>query len=78
MITNSKSESKLQVRGNSREEVKSFTYLGANVTKDGRSTVDQKKRIILASVQMKKLASIWKTNNISKKIKTALFNNLFM
>ena len=76
MKTNSKSESKLKVRGSDVEEVDSFTYLGANVTTDGGSTVDLKKRIALASAQMKKLANIWKTNNISKKTKTTLFKSL--
>ena len=57
MKTNSKSGNNLQVRGNEVEEVESFTYLGANVTKDGGGTVDLKKRIALASAQMKKLAT---------------------
>ena len=40
MKTNSKSEDKLKVKGSEVEEVESFTYLGANVTKDGGSTAD--------------------------------------
>ena len=40
------------------EEVYSFTYLGANVTKDGGSTADVRKRIAMASGSFRRLDSI--------------------
>jgi len=58
MKTNSKSDNKLKVGESEVEEVESFTYLGANVTKDGGGTVDVKKRVALASVQFKRLSNI--------------------
>jgi len=42
------------------EEVDSFTYLDANVTKDGGSTADARKRIAMASGSFRRLDSIWK------------------
>ena len=50
---NSRSDEKLRVQGNEVEEVESFTYLGANVTKDGGGAVDVRRRIALASAQLK-------------------------
>ena len=35
MKANSKRDENLQVRGNDVEEVENFTYLGANVSRDG-------------------------------------------
>ncbi|KAK7502126.1 hypothetical protein BaRGS_00006490, partial [Batillaria attramentaria] len=42
--TNGKSNASLKVGHSEVEEVESFTYLGANVTKDGGGTADIKKR----------------------------------
>jgi len=78
MKSNSKNSVKLKVGPNDVEEVENFTYLGANVTMDGGGTADVKKRIALASGQMKKLANIWKTNNISRKTKATLFKSLVL
>ena len=76
MKSNSNSENKLKVRQNEVEKVDSFTYLGANVTKDVGGTADMKRRIALASGQMKKLRKIWKTSNISRKTKATIFKSL--
>ena len=46
---NNKSEARLMVENCEVEEVDSFTYLGANVTKDGGSSADVRKRIAMAS-----------------------------
>ena len=75
---NSKNEDKLTVRQNEVEEVDSFTYLGANVTKDGGGTADVKKRVALASAQFKKLSGVWKAADITKKTKTSLFKSLVL
>ena len=78
MKANSKSDCKLKVRQKEVEEVDKFTYLGANVSKDGGTTADIKKRIALASSQMKKLGNIWKTSNISRRTKASLFKSLVL
>ena len=73
MKVNSKSKEKLNVKGNNVEEVDSFIYLGASVTKDGGGTADIKRRIALASAQFKRLSNIWRAGDISSKTKTSLF-----
>jgi endonuclease/exonuclease/phosphatase family metal-dependent hydrolase len=78
MKANSRRDENLQVGGNDVEEVESFTYLGANISRDGGGTADVKKRIALASAQMKRLTNIWKATGISKKTKTSLFKSLVM
>lgn len=42
-----KSTASLNVTNSEIEEVDSFTYLGANVTKDGRVTADIRKKIAI-------------------------------
>ncbi|XP_022781588.1 uncharacterized protein LOC111322699 [Stylophora pistillata] len=59
MKANNKNDDKLKVRGSEVEEVETLTYLGANRTKDGGGTADVKKRVALASSQMKRLSNIW-------------------
>ncbi|KAI4883820.1 hypothetical protein NFI96_002543 [Prochilodus magdalenae] len=78
MKVNSKSDDKLKAGGQEVEEVESFAYLGANVTKDGGGTADVKKRIALASAQMKRLSNIWQDRNISRKTKAFLFKSLVL
>jgi hypothetical protein len=78
MKANSKSEDKLKVGESEVEEVESFTYLGASVTKDGGGTADIKKRVALASAQFKRLSNIWQASDISKKTKTSLFKSLVL
>ena len=78
MKTNSKNEDKLKVGDNEVEEVESFTYLGANVTKDGGGTADVKRRIALASAQFKRLSNIWQAGDISRKTKSSLFKCLVL
>ena len=68
----------MRVRGNEIEEVENFTYLGANVTKDGGGAVDVRRRIALASAQFKRISNIWQASNISRKIKVSLFKSLVM
>ena len=59
MKANNKNDDKLKVRGSEVVEVETLTYLGANGTKDGGGTADVKKRVALASSQMKRLSNIW-------------------
>ena len=57
------------------EEVDSFTYLGANVTKDGGRTTDVRNRIAMASGSFRRLDSIWKATYIGRKTKVSLFKS---
>ena len=66
MRVNIKSEVKLTVKAIDIQEVDSFTYLGINVTKDGRGSVDFRRRISLASAQFKRITSIWKAGDQKK------------
>jgi hypothetical protein len=75
---NSRSNNKLRAGESEVEEVESFTYLGANVTKDGGSTVDVRKRVAMASAQFKRLTNIWQAGNISRKTKISLFKSLVL
>ncbi|KAK7486132.1 hypothetical protein BaRGS_00022598, partial [Batillaria attramentaria] len=76
--TNSKSDASLTVGHSEVEGVESFTYLGANVTKDGGGTADIKKRVALASASFKRLSNIWQATNISRKTKASLYNCLVL
>ena len=76
--TNSKRDENLTAGGNEIEDVESFTYLGANVTKDGGSTADIKRRIALASASFRKLNNIWRARDINKKTKASLFKSLVL
>ena len=78
MKANSRSDDKLKVGDNEVEEVESFIYLGANVTRDGGGTADVQKRRAIASGQMKRLSNIWKASNISRKTKATLFKSLVL
>ena len=53
-------------------------YLGANVTKDGGSTADIKKRIGLASTTFKRLSSSWQATDIGRKTRVSLFKSLVL
>ena len=71
MKANSRSDEKLRVRGNEVEVVESFTYLRANVTKDGGGAVDVRRRIALASAQFNsRISNIWQASDINRKTKS--------
>lgn len=75
---NSKSEANLTVRNSEVEEVLSFTYLGANVTKEGGGTADIKNRITMFGTSFRWLDNIWKAMDISRKTKVSLFKSLVL
>ena len=60
------------------EDVESFTYLGAEVSKDGGSTGDIRRRIGLAWGAFQRLRKVWYTRNIGRKTKITLFKTLIM
>jgi len=47
------------------ETVKTFKYLGATITEDGRSESEIKIRLVIATGALVKIKSIWKYKNIS-------------
>ena len=77
MKVNSRNNERLRVRESMVEEVDSFTYLGAQVTKDG-ATLDIKKRAALAYASFNRLIEIWSARNMSRKTKATLFKTLVL
>lgn len=73
-----KSTASLNVTNCEIEGVDSFTYLGANVTKDGRVTGDIRKKIAMAGPSFRRLDSIWRVNNINRKVKVSLYKSLLL
>ena len=51
--------------GQQGEEVMAFKYLGATLTKDGRSTAEIKIRLDIATASMAKLNKIWSSKDLS-------------
>ena len=78
MKVNSRNNERLRVRESMVEEVDSFTYLGAQVTKDGGATLDIKKRAALAYASLNRIIDIWSARNISRKAKATLFKTLVL
>ena len=60
------------------EEVMAFKYLGATLTKDGRSTAEIKMRLAIATASMVKLNKIWSSKDISFATKIKLFKTLVL
>ena len=78
MKVNSRNNEGLRVRESMAEEVDSFTYLGAQMTKDGGGTLDIKMRTALAYASFNRLNKVWNAGDISKKTKTTLFKTLVL
>ena len=53
------------MNGQQLEEVDAFKYLGATLSKDGRSTTEINTRIAIATAAISKLTKIWRNNDIS-------------
>ena len=64
--------------GEQLEEVDAFKYLGATLTKDGRSTSEIKTRLAMATAAMAKLNRFWKSRSISFNTKIKLFRSLVL
>mgnify|MGYP006273469667 CR=1 FL=1 len=78
VLVNSANDTTAQIymNGQQLEEVDAFKYLGATLTKDGRSTTEIKTRLAMATSAMTKLNKIWRSNDISFKTKVKLFRSL--
>ena len=66
----------ISMNGQQLEEVTTFKYLGATLTKDGRSTTEIKTRLAMATAAMAKLQRVWKSKEISFPTKTKLYKAL--
>lgn len=66
------------MNGQQLEEVANFKYLGATLTKDGRSTTEIKTRLAMATSAMAKLNNIWKSREISFSTKFKLYRALVL
>lgn len=66
----------IYMNGQQLKEVDTFKYLGATLTKDGRSTTEIKTRLAMATSAMAKLSKIWRSSDISFPTKIKLFRSL--
>ena len=66
----------ISMNGEQLEEVDSFTYLGATLTKDGSSRAEILRRIAIATSAMARLARLWKSDTISFPVKHKLYKAL--
>ena len=57
----SNTTAKIYMNGQQLEEVDAFKYLGATLTKDGRSTTEIKTRLAMATSAMAKLKKLWES-----------------
>ena len=76
--SNSKREENLTAGNSEVENLDTLTYLAANVTKDGGSTADIKRRTALASASFRRLNNIWRVTDLSRKTKASLFKSLVL
>jgi hypothetical protein len=67
--------SRVQLEGNTIEEVDQFTYLGGCVEKDGDITKEVNVRVGKAAAAFKNLSKIWSSRIISSRTKLRLFNS---
>lgn len=70
---NSKINASLTVENCEAEEVDSFIYLGANVTKEDMSKADIRKRVKMAGASFRMLDNTWKATNISRETNLKVF-----
>ena len=76
--TNDEVHADITMNGQKLEEVEGFKYLGATLTKDGRSTIEVKTRLAAATSAMAKLNKIWGSRTISFNTKLKLFKSLVL
>ena len=68
----------ISMNGQQLEEVMAFKYLGATLTKDGRSTAEIKIRLAIATASMAKLNKIWSSKDVSFSTKVKLYKTLVL
>ena len=65
----------ITLNGNDIEKVSNFTHLGSYISNDGNIMKEVKIRIAKTAAILKKLNTIWKSNNISRNLKLKIFNS---
>ena len=73
---NPTSNTPVTLNGKDLEEVDSFIYLGATVSKSGGAADDMKRRLGLARIAFNKLSKIWKDSHIGRKTKKIFRSNV--
>ena len=68
----------ISMNGQQLEEVMAFKYLGATLTKDGRSTAEIKIRLAIATASMAKLNKIWSSKDLSFATKIKLHKTVVL
>ena len=71
-------EAHIIMNGQTLEEVEAFKYLGATLTKDGRSSTEVKIRLAISMSAMAGLSKIWRSKDISFPTKIKLFRSLVL
>ena len=66
----------IKMSGETLEEVETFKYLGAVITKEGTSTQEVKIRLAMALSSMSKLVKVWRSHNIRTHTKVRLYKAL--
>ena len=68
----------ISMNGQQLGEVMAFKYLGATLTKDGRSIAEIKIRLAIAIASMVKLNKIWSSKDVSFSTKIKLYKTLVL
>ena len=76
MRFNARNHDGIEVNGNKIDDVDSFTYLGAKMTKEGGGKEDIDNRLAKARAAFNRLKRIWQTTSISQKTKLKLYKTL--
>ena len=66
----------IKMSGKTLEEVETFKYLGAVITKEGTTTKEVKIRLFVALFSMSKLVKVWRSHNIRTHTKVRLYKAL--
>ena len=78
LVNTTDKKANIVMNGENLEEVDNFKYLGATITKDGRSTTEVKTRLAMATSSMARLFRIWKSKEISFSSKFKLYKSLVL
>ena len=68
----------ISMTGQQLQEVMVFKYLGATLTKDGRSTAEITIRLAITTASMAKLNKIWSSKDVSFSTKIKLYKTLVL
>jgi hypothetical protein len=72
---NNTNEHKITINGNDIEEVDTFIYLDATVSKEGGTDKEIRRRLGHARIAYNMLKKIWSSSHLSRKIKLRIFKS---